>query len=147
MYIFLDNLVCILFVLNVVLTLMTQLSNREHDMHHTFDAYSGSLLVWLRFVVGFGFFISLVITYQESRYKIRQFLIKFGILGFAFIFAMPTLVYVANSYLAAKDRNEFVFISVEAIKSICNILLIRMLASSQSEYNKLSYRNASFLPN
>jgi len=74
-------------------------------MHHTFDAYSGSLLVWLRFIVGFGFLISIIITYQESRYKIRQFLIKFAILGSAFIFAMPTLVYIANSYLPAKDRN------------------------------------------
>lgn len=36
---------------------------------------------------------------------------------------------------------------VECMKSLCNISLVYMISSSRSEYNKLCYKNASFLPN
>lgn len=84
---------------------MTQLNNTSHDMHHTFDASTGSAIVLLRIIVGFGFILSLVYTYQHSRYRIRQFLKIFGLLGFLYICSMPIVIWIANRFISNKDRN------------------------------------------
>jgi hypothetical protein len=55
-------------------------------------------------------------------------------------------VLLANRVISAKDRNEFVFVGVELTKTVCNVWLMFMVSSSKSEYTRLSYKNASFMP-
>jgi hypothetical protein len=103
--------VAFLVLINISLSLMTQVSTSSHDVHHTYDAATGSALLWVRAVVGVGFVISICLTYKESRFRVRTFLPKFGVLGTLYIFFMPAMVYIANRLIPAKDRNEIVFIS------------------------------------
>lgn len=84
---------------------MTQLSNSSHDMHHTFDAPAGWGLIVVRLIVGLGFLVSIFVTYQESRFRVREFLKKFGLLGFLYICSMPLVVLVANWMVPARQRN------------------------------------------
>lgn len=98
-------LVCFLMILNIALTLMTQISNSAHDMHHTFDASSGTVLIFLRILIALGFIISIIITYNQSRYRIKHFFQRFGVLGFLYIFSLPMLIYFANGFLAPRFRN------------------------------------------
>lgn len=115
-------------------------------MHHTFDAPTGYALIFIRLSISAAFLISIFATHQHSRYRVRQFLRRFGFFGFLYLCSMPLVVYIANSIVPAPKRSEFVFISVEALKTVCNICLMYMVSSSRSEYNKLCYKNASFLP-
>lgn len=64
-------LVSFLAVFNIILSLMTQLNNTAHDMHHSFDATSGYILIILRIIVALGFIFSALYTIKESRYRIR----------------------------------------------------------------------------
>lgn len=57
--------------MNIVLSLMTQLNNSSHDMHHSFDAPSGSILMTMRIIVGIGFVISVLVTRAGSRFRIK----------------------------------------------------------------------------
>ena len=132
--------------MNIMMTLLTQLNNKDHDRHHVFDTISGTLLMMERLTLAFLFFVGIVITYTQSRYRIKQYLKSFSVLGGLYICSMPLVVVFANYYIQPASRNEFVFIVVESLKSLCNILLTYMVSSSKSEYSKLCYRNASFLP-
>ena len=64
-------LVSFLAIMNITLAFMTQLNNSAHDMHHTFDAPTGSILIVVRLILGFGLLISLAFTIRESRYRVK----------------------------------------------------------------------------
>ena len=91
--------------MNIILTLMTQISNSSHDMHHTFDAYTGSILIIVRLVLSIGFLISVLVTIKNSRYRKRQFMKIFGLLGIMYILSMPLIVSIANSSISTRHRN------------------------------------------
>jgi hypothetical protein len=59
---------------------------------------------------------------------------------------MPLVVWLANWQVAAKHRNEFVFISIEIIKFVTNMVLGYEMNAQASEYNRVNYKNASFIP-
>lgn len=84
---------------------MTQLHASSHDMHHTFDAPAGLGLIVVRILVALGFLASVAVTHQRSRYRVRQFLLKFGALGGLYICSMPIVVATADRIIPAKERN------------------------------------------
>jgi hypothetical protein len=71
---------------------------------------------------------------------------KFGVLGLLYVGSMPLVVWLANWQVAAKHRNEFVFISIEIIKFVTNMVLGYEMNAQASEYNRVNYKNASFIP-
>lgn len=87
-----------------MLSLVAQFYNTAHDMHHTFDAPAGYILICIRLLIGLSFLVSVLVTYQASRYRVRQFLIKFGFLGFFYLCSMPIVVFLANKMMA-QNRN------------------------------------------
>ena len=99
-------------MMNIMMTLLTQLDNKEHDRHHVFDTASGTLLIIERFTIALVFFVGVIVTYVRSRYRIKQYLKKFSILGGLYICGMPIIVLWANAYIPQSQRNEFVFIVV-----------------------------------
>lgn len=119
-------------MMNIMTTLLTQLSNNDHDRHHVFDTAAGSVLIIERIVIGCIFFIGVLITYSKSRHRIKKYLIKFSIFGSIYICSVPIIILIANSYVPQSQRNEFVFIVVEGVKSLCNISLTYMVSSSKS---------------
>lgn len=119
-------------MMNIMMTLMTQFNNKDHDRHHVFDTISGTLLIMERLTIAFLFFVAVIYTYTHSRYRIKQYLKTFSILGGFYICGMPIVVLLANQYIPQSQRNEFVFIFVETLKSICNISLTYMVSSSKS---------------
>jgi L-cystine uptake protein TcyP (sodium:dicarboxylate symporter family) len=81
-------------------------------MYHTFDAQFGSAVIILRLLMGIFFIISIIFTYNESRYRVQEFIKKFGIIGAGYINLIPIIIWFADKIVASKDRNEFVFISI-----------------------------------
>ena len=71
---------------------------------------------------------------------------KFGVLGLLYVGSMPLVVWLANWQVAAKNRNEFVFISIEIIKFVTNMVLGYEMNAQASEYNRVNFKNASFIP-
>lgn len=74
-------------------------------MTHTYDAPTGSILIIIRLILGLAFLISTAVTICSSRYRIRQFLKKFSILGLGYICAMPIIVFIADRYISVKERS------------------------------------------
>ena len=87
-----------------------------------------------------------IYTYRQVRINLKKFLIKFVVLGAFYIASMPLIVILANSYVSAQNRNEFVFICIEMIKFTTNMILTYEMNIKTSEYNRVNYSNASFLP-
>jgi hypothetical protein len=98
--------VSFLIIINIILTLMTQVSNSNHDIHHTFDVTSGTVLIIVRLLIGVLFLLSTIKTYNESsRYRVRNFLKKFMIYGILYIYSMPVIVWMANGLIMRRERN------------------------------------------
>jgi hypothetical protein len=59
-------------------------------------------------------------------------MVKLLILGVFYIGAMPVVVWLANSQVAARNRHEFVFICIEIIKFTTNVILSYEMNAQQS---------------
>jgi hypothetical protein len=96
---------------NIVITLVTKIGN-SHDRHHIFDSIGGNILLGYRIIILLVFVWGCVRTYRMVRHNLKKFLLKFAILGFIYIASTPIIIYIANSSIPAKNRNEFVFIAI-----------------------------------
>lgn len=85
-------------------------------------------------------------TYRQVRVSLKQFMGKFVFLGLLYIGSMPGVVLLANEYVPARDRHEFVFICIEIIKFSTNLVLGYEMNFKESEYSRVNYKNASFIP-
>ena len=92
-------------MINILTNLLTQLGNYPHDMHHTFDAVAGIILIIARIFTGLVFLGVVTWTYRQSRYQVKKFIIWFGVMGFCYIISLPAIVWVANSWVLARERN------------------------------------------
>jgi len=84
----------------------------SHDRHHVFDNVGGTILIILRCIIILIFIWGCIRTYKQVRHNLKKFMVRFSILGFIYIASMPTIVGLANYMIPAKDRHEFVFITV-----------------------------------
>ncbi len=84
----------------------------SHDVHHVFDNVGGTILMWFRVIILLIFIYGCIKTHKNVRHNLKSFLIKLFILGFIYISSTPIIVNLANYFIAAKNRHEFVFIAV-----------------------------------
>ena len=132
-------------IINIIITMITKIGN-SHDRHHIFDNIGGSILIGFRLVVLLVFVIGCVRTYRTMRLSLKKFMVKFALLGFIYIASTPAIIFGANHLVLAKNRHEFVFIAVETTKFIVNVFLFYQINYRTSEYNRVNYKNASFMP-
>ena len=102
---FFHNVVSFVAMVNILSSLLTQLGNTPHDMHHTFDAVAGNILIIIRLVTAIIFVGAVMWTYSTSRYQVKKFIIIFGVLGFAYICSMPIIVFIGNYWVTPRERN------------------------------------------
>jgi drug/metabolite transporter (DMT)-like permease len=138
-------LVGALGIINVIITMITKIGH-SHDVHHVFDNVGGTILMWFRLIIILIFIFGCIKTHKSVRHNLKSFLIKLSILGFIYIASTPIIVNLANYFIPARNRHEFVFIAVEITKFFSNLLFYYELNSKNSEYNRVNYKNASFLP-
>lgn len=118
----------------------------EHDRHHLFDNVGGGILIAFRLLLTLVFIAGAAFTYRKVRVSLKQFMWKLMIFGALYIGSMPLVVLIANQKVPARDRHEFVFICIEVIKFTSNMFLWYEMNVQKSEYNRVNYKNASFLP-
>ena len=53
----------------------------------------------------------------------KEFIVKFAVFGFLYIASLPIIWLWADMNVAERNQNEFVFVSVECMKTVCNIVL------------------------
>ena len=92
-------------MVNILSSLLTQIGNTPHDMHHTFDAVAGSVLIVTRLITALIFLGAVAWTSSNSRYKVKKFFVVFGVLGFLYICSLPLIVWIANTWVQPRDRN------------------------------------------
>ena len=125
---------------------MVTKAGHSHDVHHVFDNVGGTILLWFRAFIILVFIYGCVKTYKGVRHSLKKFMVKLLIIGFIYIASTPIIVLAANRFIPAKNRHEFVFIAVEVTKFVTNLTFGYWLTSKSSEYNRVNYKNASFLP-
>lgn len=135
---------CLAFI-NIIITIVTKIGH-EHDRHHLFDSVGGSILIVFRIVLTLVFLLGCFRTYRQVRSSLKHFMGRFVVLGLLYIGSMPGVVLLANSYVPARNRHEFVFICIEVIKFSANLVLGYQMNVEASEYNRVNYKNASFIP-
>lgn len=118
----------------------------SHDRHHVFDNVGGTILIVFRLLLALVFIAGCIYTYRQVRHALKQFLVKFAILGFLYVASMPIIVILANYLIEPRNRHEFVFITVEVFKFATNLILAYEINSKTSAYNKVNFKNASFIP-
>lgn len=102
---------CLAFM-NALLTMLTKLQSGEHDKHHIFDNISGYVIIGYRLLLLIVFVFATLNTYVQSRTKVKNFVLVFGVFGALYIAAMPIIVLIGNTMIAPKDRHEFVFVAI-----------------------------------
>ena len=102
---FSTNLVSFVAMVNILSSLLTQLGNTPHDMHHTFDAVAGNILIITRLLTSLIFVGAVMWTYSSSRYQVKRFIVIFGVLGFGYICSLPIIVFIGNSWVTPRERN------------------------------------------
>lgn len=132
-------------MINVIITMITKLGH-SHDVHHVFDTVGGTILMYFRVIIVLIFIFGCIKTYKEVRHNLKRFMLKLTILGFIYIASTPIIVVSANHLLPPRNRHEFVFIAVELVKFITNLTFSYEINSKNSEYNRVNFKNASFLP-
>ena len=132
--------------LNIITTVLTKLNHKSHDRHHIFDSIPGMLLIYFRIVLLLVFIVAVIMTYRSSRHRVKEFIVKFALFGGFYIAALPTIVIWANNNISDKNQNEFVFVTVETVKTICNIALTYNISFKRSQYQNVAYENNSFIP-
>ena len=95
----------------------------SHDRHHVFDSIGGTVLITYRSLVFLIFILGCIKTYTKTRFSLKAFMIKLMILGGLYISSMPVVVIGANLLIHAKNSHEFVFIVIESIKFLTNLIL------------------------
>ena len=118
----------------------------SHDQHHIFDSLGGNILITLRLLIAVVFLVGCCLTRKSVRHSLKRFINSLTLLGGLYILSLPVIVLAANAYLLPKNRNEFVFITVEVVKFTTNLVLNYEYSSKDSEYNRVNYKNASFIP-
>lgn len=90
--------------INVVITIVTKIGH-SHDRHHVFDNVGGIILIVFRVTLVVVFVGGCVYTYRGVRQKLKDFLLRFALLGFIYVSSMPVIVFFANMWISAKDRH------------------------------------------
>lgn len=114
-------------LINTIFTLITKFGSSEHDKHHTFDNFGGSLIIIYHFLLALIFYLKVFAIYADSRAKVKKFILYFALFGGIYIMALPIIVIFGNYYIQAKDRREFVFVTMETLKCATNIAMSIML--------------------
>lgn len=135
---------CLAFV-NIIITMITKMGH-DHDRHHLFDNVGGGILIAFRLLLSAIFLGGSIWTFRKVRVSLKQFVWKLMVLGLLYIGSMPLVVLVANAWVAARERHEFVFVCIEIIKFSTNMIIWYEMNVKHSEYNRVNYKNASFLP-
>lgn len=138
-------LVGALAIINIIITMITKIGH-SHDVHHVFDTVGGTILMWFRVIIILIFIFGCFKTYKSVRHNLKKFMLQLAFLGFIYIASTPVIVNLANYFITPRNRHEFVFIAVEMTKFFSNLLFYYELSSKNSEYNRVNYKNASFLP-
>lgn len=99
------NLVGCMGFMNAMLTMLTKIQSGEHDRHHIFDNISGYVIIGYRLLILIVFIFGVINTYFQSRMRVKNFILVFGILGGLYIASLPIIVLIGNTMVAAKDRH------------------------------------------
>lgn len=140
------NLVTMLGLLNTIVTILNKINDSDHDKYHMYDSVPGYLLIGFRCIIMMVYVVGIIITYRGSVPKKRPFILQFGILGLIYVLSLPLLIILTEHFISERNQKEFLFISVESLKTISTMLLTYMVTSKKSSYAKVCYRSLSFLP-
>lgn len=106
-----------------------------------------SILNYIYLVYKLGFFLyflkGVLKTYGIARNKIRNFVLKFLILGVAF-FTSYGLLLLLSSLFSIHQRKKFLLIGNELINMVITIALLKVFNSKI--YNELSFKGKDVLP-
>lgn len=139
------NSVCMLGLINLILTLLGKINDGDSDKYHMYDTIPSYLLVFFRvctvliFAIGVG-----RLYWQNSKNgQVISFLANFAFMGAIYFLSLPAIMLVAT-VLPAASRKQIVFFSVECIKNTVNLMLTWMISSKHSKYKSIRQSSQSF---
>ena len=134
-------------IIHLLIVGLSRLTDDEFTKNHDYEGFAGYLIICLRVSLYIYFMMGVYDTFKQARFKIKSFILKFGVLGTIYFLAFPTLVLVATYFVAAYVRHKVVMLGTLLIESFVLIVLTRIFTNKAGDYYDVSYKGKSLLPN
>ena len=91
---FLNNIVGMIGLVNIILTLLTKINDGDHNKYHMHDTIPSYLLLAFRFMTLMVFSIGIFLTWRKNSTQehIKSFITKIGIVGNLYFLSLPIMV-------------------------------------------------------
>ena len=134
-------------IIHLLVVGLSRLTDDEFTKNHDYEGFAGYLIIFLRIALYIYFVMGLYDTFNQARFKIKSFIVKFGLLGTLYFLAFPTLVLVSSFWVAAYVKHKVVMLGTLILESVVLVALTRIFTYKGGDYYDVSFKSKSLLPN
>lgn len=134
-------------IIHLLVVGLSRLTDDDFTKNHDYEGFAGYLIIFLRLGLYIYFIMGIRDTFQQARFKIKSFIIKFGILGSVYFLTFPGLVVITSYFVAAYVKHKVVMLGTLLLESLVLIALTRIFTSKGGDYYDVSFKSKSLLPN
>lgn len=134
-------------IIHLLIVGLSRLTDDEFTKNHDYEGFAGYLIIFLRIGLYVYFIMGIHDTFKQARFKIRSFIIKFGILGTIYFLAFPILVLITSFYVAPYVKHKVVMLGTLILESLVLIILTRIFTNKDGDYYDVSFKGKTPLPN
>jgi len=134
-------------IIHLLVVGLSRLTDDEFTKNHDYEGFAGYLIIIMRLFLYIYFVMGLFETFKQARFKIKSFIIKFGILGTLYFLTFPGLVLVSSFWVAHYVKHKVVMLGTLILESVVLIALTRIFTNKSGDYYDVSYKSKTPLPN
>lgn len=134
-------------ILHVLVVGLSRLTDDEFSKNHDYEGFAGYIIIIMRIGLYIYFKMGIVDSYKKARFKIKTFVIQFGVLGTVYFLCFPILIFITSSFVAIYVRHKVIMLGTLLLESIVIIILTRMFTNKGGDYYDASYKGKTLLPN
>ena len=128
-------------ILSVSSSILESFSEEMEQEHHQFDNTRGIILIVIRVIICFVFFIGVFKTLAESVGRIKYFVQKFSLWAGTFLVSWPLAVLFCELFLPNYMHKEFVTVVDELTHLVAIAYMCRLYALPNNAYMKVNLKD------
>ena len=130
--------------IKMVISVLGILNHDSHDRYHMYDSVPGFIQLIIRLMV-YLVFVGGVIYSHKTHNNSKRFSGILYVCGSVYILSLPLMLILTTFHLSKIDQQELVFVGGELLELMTNLLLTYLVTSKGSLYQKVAWKNKSFI--